>query len=406
MGRSLDDDRLYNRAGGPHLYQNHTIPPHSQHQRMAPNSAAGVKNYNLAPQPSRPPMGGTAGGVFRPETAASPRAGLVGGQYNTPSSNYHPQLQRQDSPYSSLPSHGSGGFAPQPQLRPQMYARDDSSAHYHQAGDVVDKDSPPSSTVGQGPQQPGLQRRAHSQMLSMATSGGSQRYPPPPAQPSRPPTQGVQQPPNSPFYHNLPILPNSAGGDKSHYPGGQRTPVNVTGQPNQQAPRPPHPPDMATIPREYSTPVEESRRRRQSGKPPLEGYVKPMQASSHPIASHNLAVRLPANHHGSRSSPTHTPSHPPTHPPSHPPTHRPTGKPPQHGTVSPSPSTGDISKDINTVIEETASKVRAAENVTEGENSQGIPLIPIWSAQSIRWDFVKGKYRSLGGTSPLLTSGV
>ena len=384
MGRSLDDNRLHNRAGGPSTHhqsphQNNTLPPPApQQQRTAPYSAVGVTDGNMAPQqPTRPPVGGT-GGAFRPENTAAPRQSAMGGQYyNIPPSNYHPHLQRQDSPYSSLPAHGSGCFPPQPQPRPPAYAHDDSSALYSPGGDVVDKDSPPSSTVDQGPQQLDLQRRAHSQMLSMAGSGSAQRYPPP-SQHFRPPSQ---QPPNSHIYHNIPIIPSNSGGQ---YMAGQRSSVGASGQPSPHVPRPPQPQHMPAMSRDnqYSTPVEESHRRRLSGKPPLEGYIKPQQASSHPIASQHLAVERPAGHYENSSSPS-----------------RPAGSSvhnPQHASVGPSPSTGDISKDITNVIEETASKVRAAERVGERGESEGIPYDPNLVCPKCKMKFREGeiqKYR-------------
>lgn len=388
MGRSLDDNHLQNRAGGPSTHyqsphQHNSQPPpspaHMQHQRTAPYSAAGVREHNFAPQqPTRPPVGGAGGTAFRPDNTATPRQGGVGGQYNPPST-YHQHLQRPESPYSSLPAHGSGGFAPQPQTRPGVYSHDDTSALYSPAGEVVDKDSPPNSTVGQGPQLqgPGMQRRAHSQMLSMASSSGTQRYPPPP-QHFRPP----QQPPNSHIYHNVPIVSSNSGRDRSQYLDGQRSPMS--GQPGAHILRPPHPQDMAALSRDnqYSKPVEESRRRRQSGKPQLEGYIKPHQASSHPIASQHLAVEPPPGRYESRSSPSHPAGN--------------TAHNPPHPSVAPSLSGGDISKDIDSVIEETASKVRAAEQVVEGEESEGVPYDPNLVCPKCKMKFREGeiqKYR-------------
>lgn len=170
-------------------------------------------------------------------------------------------------------------FPSQPQPRPPGYTLDDSSAVYSPGGDIVDKDSPPSSTVGQGPQQFALQRRAHSQMLSMASSSTAQAHPPPP-QHFRPP---AQQPSNSHIHHNVPIIPSISGGQ---YNIGQRSSVNVSGQPGPHVPRPPQTQDMAAMLREnkYSTPIDKSHRRRHCEKPPLEGYIKPQQPDSKPAS--------------------------------------------------------------------------------------------------------------------------
>ena len=155
-----------------------------------------------------------------------------------------PQFQRHDSPYSSLPTSGLGVFGgPQQQLRPS------GPVYSPPAGEMVDKDSPPSSIIGQEFQPPpaGQQRRAHSEMLSMTTRSSVQ-----------------QQPPH--IYSNLPLphtpsntaVPGSGGG----YLGSQR---RQSGPPSAVM-RPPHTQDVAVSRRgsqqsQFSTPTEESRGR-------------------------------------------------------------------------------------------------------------------------------------------------
>ena len=48
----------------------------------------------------------------------------------------------------------------------------------------------------------------------------------------------------------------------------------------------------------------------------------------------------------------------------------------QHHSGSPTPNSGDISTDIDRVIEETVSKVREEEEVVEGDDGEGIPYDP------------------------------
>ena len=84
-----------------------------------------------------------------------------------------PQFQRHDSPYSSLPSSGLGVFG-----GPQQQQRPSGPVYSPPAGEMVDKDSPPSSIIGQEFQTPpaGQQRRAHS--LSMTARPSVQQQPP------------------------------------------------------------------------------------------------------------------------------------------------------------------------------------------------------------------------------------
>jgi predicted RNase H-like nuclease (RuvC/YqgF family) len=373
-GRSFDEEH---RAIGSNVnyqpsHSNHGSgsTPNPQHQRMAqhpfqqegraPAAAGGGGGYNIPPENL---------------STGAHRAGGMGGQHP----NYHSQFQKQDTPYSSLPSSGLGVVGPQHQQRP-AYAQDG----MYSPADMVDKDSPPSSTIGQGQQPPqsqaGQQRRAHSQMLSMATSTGSgQRYLP---APDRPPMQDQPQ-----LYHNLPLSPgrapntvppNSSGGGRQlqRFGGSER---RVGGQPNPQpgARRLPHTQDVVSSmgSKQYSTSIEESRRHptHKPHNPPLEGYVKPQQASPHPRSGHFLAVDPLAGRPENRS--THTGNS--------------AGRPKQ-GSVSPSQSSGDISKDIDTVIEQTASKMRADELVSEGEG-EGIPYDPNLVCPKCRMRFREGE---------------
>lgn len=64
---------------------------------------------------------------------------------------------------------------------------------------------------------------------------------------------------------------------------------------------------------------------------------------------------------------------------------------PQPPFVSPSPSSGDILKHINNIIEEMASRVRAAEQVGEGEESEGIPYDPNLVCPKCKMKFCEGK---------------
>ena len=235
-----------------------------------------------------------------------------------------PSIPGHDSPYSSLPSSGLGVFGgPQQQLRPS------GPVYSPPAGEMVDKDSPPSSIIGQEFQPPpaGQQRRAHSQMLSMTTRSSVQ-----------------QQPPH--IYSNLPLphtpsntaVPGSGGG----YLGSQR---RQSGPPSAVM-RPPHTQDVAVIRRgsqqsQFSTPTEESRGRRSQK---LEGYVQPQQASPHTLAGQCLAVETLIC--GGSVNQVHS--------------------------GSPTPNSGDISKGIDRVIEVTVYEAR----VEEGDDGEGIPYDP------------------------------
>ena len=257
-----------------------------------------------------------------------------------------PQFQRHDSPYSSLPSSGLGVFGgPQQQLRPS------GPVYSPPAGEMVDKDSPPSSIIGQEFQPPpaGQQRRAHSQMLSMTT---------------RPSVQ--QQPPH--IYSNLPLphtpsntaVPGSGGG----YLGSQR---RQSGPPSAVMITP-HTQDVAVTRRgsqqsQFSTPTEESRGRRSQKKPQLEGYIQPQQASPHTLAGQCLAVETLIGG----------------------------GSVNQHHPGSPTPNSGDISKGIDRVIEETVSKVREEEEVVEGDDGEGIPYDPNLVCPKCRMRFREGE---------------
>ena len=379
-GRSFDEEH---RAVGsninyppPHPNHGSGPPPNPQHQRMAQHS------FQQQGRPAGGAVGGGGGYNIPPENLTR----RVGGMGTQPPNYPSAQFQRQDAPYSSLPSSGLSAFNPQHHPRPP-YAHDDSSTMYPPA-DTVDKDSPPSSTIGQGQHptqgQPGQQRRAHSQMLSMAAStGNGQRYPPAPDRLS------VQDQPQ--HYHNLPLSPghvpstlppNSGNGGRLHRFGGSER--RASGQPNPLpgSRRLPHTQDMASSigSKQYSTPVEESRRHltHKPHNPPLEGYIKPQQASPHPRSGHFLAVEPLASHPENRSTPTgNSAGHP------------------KQGSVSPSQSSGDISKDINTVIEQAASKMREDERVLEGEGD-GIPYDPNLVCPKCRMRFREGeiqKYR-------------
>ena len=62
----------------------------------------------------------------------------------------------------------------------------------------------------------------------------------------------------------------------------------------------------------------------------------------------------------------------------------------QHHSGSPTPNSGDISKGIDRVIEETVSKVREEEEVVEGDDGEGIPnpVCPKWLSMCIFSVFV------------------
>ena len=364
MRPSSDDGGLSSRAGG------------SSHSNKTNREAGLPANHQ---RPLQPPGQNTPGFQGRQGMAGQPNI------YNSPPASSY-------SPYSSLPSSGFGVFGHQNQQRPG-YAQDDSNAAlYSPAGDMVDKDSPPSSTVGQGglqQPQPGQQRRAHSQIHSMS----AHKYAPPGH--SRPPVTGSRQPPNSQFYHNLPprpapppntVPPNNSGsgGGKPMYMGGQMSPVRVTGQPSPQVRPPPTqdvPPRGNQLSR-YSFPVEESHRRVSSRAPQLEGYVKPHQVSLRATGDN----RIPITGRPDSSRP------PPVRPPVSP--HH--CRPDNQALARPAPATGDISRDIDREIEQTASKVREAEQVLEGGDGEGIPYDPNLVCPKCRMRFREGeiqKYR-------------
>ena len=163
--------------------------------------------------------------------------------------------------------------------------------------------------------------------------------------------------------------------------------MTVSGHPNRQAVvvRPPHMHNIPSTSRDnqqpkFSTPVEESRHR-SSQKPRLGGYVKPQQASPHPMGGPRVTVdsKLAARPEIS-SRPAGSSSH---HP--------------QQGPVSSAADSGDISRDIDGLIEETASKVRAAEQAVDGEDDDnGIPYDPNLVCPKCRMRFREGeiqKYR-------------
>ena len=363
MRPSSDEGGLRNRAGGSSAnYQtNHEtiLSPNQQTTVSPPIHSSRVQDHNVFHQ----------------------------GRPTGHSSNPH------NSPYSSLPSSGFGAFDPQHRQR-QGYVHDDSSNLYSPAGDVVDKDSPPSSITAQGGQQSqlpqyGQQRRVHSQIHSM--SGNAQRYLPPVY--SRPPVTGSQQPPNSQFYQNLPSKPthppntvppnNSNGRGQQRFMAGQRNPVRVGTLPSPQpvAMRVPHRQDIPGDNQrsKFSMPVEESYRRLSSQTPQLEGYVKPQQVSLRPTTGQCLSAQKQTGRPNSNPSPTR------------PVINSPQNRPLHHESVSQSPSTGDISSDINTVIKQTVHKVREAEQMGEGEDGEGIPYDPNLVCPKCRLRFREGE---------------
>ena len=85
----------------------------------------------------------------------------------------------------------------------------------------------------------------------------------------------------------------------------------------------------------------------------LEGYVQPQQASPHTLAGQCLAVETLVGG----------------------------GSVNQHHSGSPTPNSGDISKGIDRVIEETVSKAREEEEVGEVVG-RGYHTIQTWSAPS------------------------
>ena len=381
MGRSFDEEQLHHRSGGgssrnyPPSHETGP-PPNSQHQRTAPYSA-------LNQNPGMIQQGRAAGGGgyynVRPENlrTVAPTQGM--GTQPNKQPNHPLQLQRQDSLYSSLPSSGLGAFGQQR----AVYAQDDTSLY--SAGEPVDKDSPPNSNIGQTPQpqhfQSGPSRKAHSQMLSISNTGNAQRFPPPHG---RPPQQGTLQPLNNQLYGNLPLNTGHSHNTVPPNSGGQQrlsnsVRVGSQGQPGTSSARPSYPHDASSLmgnnqQSEFSKPVEESRRFA-SRKPQLGGYVKPQQASSHPVGGRHLAVDPLAGRAESHSSSDRGES---------------AANAPKQGPISPSPSTGDISKGIDTIIEQTASKMREDGQVGEGEG-EGIPYDPNLVCPKCRMRFREGE---------------
>lgn len=378
MGRSFDEDQLHHRAGDPstnmHSNPKSAPPPNVPYQGKAPFSFAYqtpvIRNQSAFHQGSAVGVGG-----YQPEYHGHvPRQGMSAHPNNHP--GHAPQLQRQDSPHSSLPSSGLGTFSPQHRPPRPVYAQDDSTLY--PSPDVVDKDSPPSSTVGQiSHPQHAQQRKAHSHMMGMASD--AQRLGP---SHGRPPQYGTHQPPpHSPHYHNLQILSNPPPNSSSQQRM-QRNSVGALGQPNTQSSRPPPIQSAASFPRynqpqpSLSTPVEETRGYLDR-KPPLEGYVKPRQASSHQGSVSHLAVQTLPGVGRSHPTPSRSES---------------ARNAPKQGSVSPSPSTGDLSKGIDSVIEHTASKMKEAEQAVEGEEEgEGIPYDPNLVCPKCRMRFREGE---------------
>ena len=220
-------------TGGPsthHQFSNHqTPPPHNHH--IVPFSVPAVTSN------------------AQHHSSAVPRPAPMQHQTLPPA----PQFQRHDSPYSSLPSSGFGVFG-----GPQQQQRPSGPVYSPPAGEMVAKDSPPSSIIGQEFQPPpaGQQRRAHSQMLSMTTRSSVQ-----------------QQPPH--IYTNLP-LPHTI--KQSLAVVGDIWGVRGESGPASAVMRPPHTQHLAVTRRgsqqsQFSTRAVEGRRSQK--KPQLEGYVQP-----------------------------------------------------------------------------------------------------------------------------------
>ena len=387
-GQSFDDERLRNRQAGsstnyqtPHSNYATAPPPNSQFQGTAPYAPANQMPEMMDRSPSTQDQRGGATNV-RPGNLA-PRQG-VAPQENKPP-YYNLQVLREDSPYSSLPSSSMGALAQQYHQQRSAYAQDDSSLR--SPSDVVEKDSPPNSNIGQPAQQPQYPqpRRAHSHMHSMSNAETAQRL----AQ-GWPGVQGVRQPPHDQFYPPQPLtsnrssstLPPNAMGQQRL--AGQSQP-RIGSQPHHPhtggSIRPPFIPDasLRANPRpSFSTPVEETRRFSHQ-KPQLGGYVKPQQASSHPMsAAGHLAVDPLAGR--SRNAPT-------------------SGRagtavgPPGQGPISPSSSTSDISKDIDVDIKQAASQIKAEERVVEEgrDDGVGIPFDPNLVCPKCKMRFREGE---------------
>ena len=66
-----------------------------------------------------------------------------------------------------------------------------------------------------------------------------------------------------------------------------------------------------------------------------------------------------------------------------------------HNSATPPQNTGDISKGIDRDIEETVSKVREDEEMTEGEDGEGIPYDPNLVCPKCRMRFREGEIQKL-----------
>lgn len=195
------------------------------------------------------------------------------------------------------------------------------------------------------------------------------------ALPGRPP-HGTFQPPHD--YYNLPIMPGNPPNSGSQQRM-QRSSLRAMGQPNTQSPRPPVIQSSASFPRynqprQLSRPIEESRGY-PDRKPPLEGYVKPQQASLHPGAVSHLAVQTLPGVGESHPIPSRSES---------------ARNAPKQGSVSPTPSTGDLAKGIDSVIEDTASRMKEVEQAGE-EEGEGIPYDPNLVCPKCRMRFREGE---------------
>ena len=381
MGRSFED-QLHHRAGDPstNMHSNHRSapPPNVPHQGKAPFSSTymyqppGIRDQSAYQQGSA-----VGAGRYQPEHQGPfvSRQGMSAQPSHHP--GHAPQLQRQDSLYSSLPGSGLGAFGPPHQPPRPVYAQDDSTLY--PSHDIVDKDSPPSSTVGQTPHpQHPQQRKARSQMMGVVSAGNAQTFGPSHGRP--PPQHGTHQPPPTHQYYNLYIPPKQPPNGSSQQRV-QRNSLGELGQPNTQSPRAPPIQSSASFPRynqqqPLSKPVEETR-----GYPdqklPLEGYVKAQQASSHPGSVSHLAVQTLPVVGESHPTPSRSES---------------ARNAPKQGSVSPSPSTGDLSKGIDSVIEHTASRMKEAERAVEGEGEgEGILYDPNLVCPKCRMRFREGE---------------
>ena len=245
-----------------------------------------------------------------------------------------------DSPYSSLPSSGLGMFGQQK----DTYAQDGRST-----ADMVEKDSPPNSNIGQP--QPSLlppHRKAHSQLQSMLNTGGEQR-----PRGGGPVVHGSGARSNHPPYVNYPVPYQSASHSPSHIPPPRG------GQPNSQMVPPRQPSSIERAPTSqpkgpYSTPVQESVHYPQTH---MGGYGRPPpQPSQH---GHYLTAEPSKGSSQPKGRGTSVPAR---------------ASAPERASVSPSASHSDISRDIDTDIQNAASKMKESDQV-EGPN-EDIPFDP------------------------------